>query len=72
MDALVKLIPTILALVVLIAGAFASPVQAFIVAHPLLVLVLTQVQAVISHWLPVPGSPSPAGNTGGNTADPPA
>jgi hypothetical protein len=57
---LTKYLPSILAVVVLIAGALADPVQAFIVDHPMLALVLVQVQAVISHVLPSPAAKKPA------------
>ena len=49
-----KYLPTILALLVLVAGAVADPVSGFVASHPTLALVLTQVLAILNHWLPSP------------------
>lgn len=55
-----KYIPTILALLVLVAGAVADPVSGFVAQHPTLALVITQVVAILNHWLPSPrlGNPN--------------
>lgn len=49
-----KYLPTILALLVLVAGAVADPVSGFVAQHPTLALVLTQLLAILNHWLPSP------------------
>lgn len=49
-----KYLPTILALLVLVAGAVADPVQGFVAQHPMLALVFTQIMAVLNHWIPSP------------------
>lgn len=53
-----KFLPTILALAVLVAAAVADPVSGFVATHPTLSLVLTQVIAVLNHWLPSPRKPA--------------
>lgn len=53
-----RYLPTILALAVLIAGAVADPVSGFVAAHPTLALIITQLVAVLNHWLPSPRKPS--------------
>ena len=53
-----KYLPTILALLVLVAGAVADPVTGFVASHPTLALVITQLIAVLNHWLPSPRKPA--------------
>jgi hypothetical protein len=57
MPQVVKYLPTILALLVMLAGAVADPVSGFVAEHPTLALVLTQVVAIINHFVRSPLPP---------------
>ena len=54
MKSLSKYLPSIVSIVVLVAGTFSQPVQEAIAAHPNLALVLGGVYSVLSHLLPSP------------------
>ena len=54
---MMKWLPTVLTLLVLVAGAVAQPVQDFVSLHPMLALVLGSVYAMLKHFLPSPVAP---------------
>jgi hypothetical protein len=49
-----NVLPTLIPLIVMIAGALTAPVQVFITHHPLLSLVFASVGQIINHWIPSP------------------
>ncbi len=49
-----KYLPSIISVLVLVAGTFAQPVQEAIAAHPNVALALGGVYSILSHLLPSP------------------
>lgn len=51
---LTSLIPTIIAVLTMIAATFAPQIQAIIAGHPLVATVIAGIATIVSHWLPSP------------------